>query len=121
MPVRRCNRRHGIPDVAHRVIENEPWMGTTATRPLYLGIFGMRDCLYTGQFFCLRSIDADDFRMGVRTAQDARVKHAGKLNIAGVLCLAGDTLVGIDAWDSFADNGKFFLSLCHGGPPLARF
>ena len=73
------------------------------------------------QLFSFRSIDVDDLRVGKRAAQNARVEHPRKLNIAGVLGLAGYPLVGVDARSSFADNRKFLLSVLPWRPPLARF
>ena len=120
MPIRRRHRRHRVADKTHRVVEDEPRVRMTAAGPGYLGVAVMNHRLDARQFLGFRGIDADDLRVRVRAAQHARVEHAGKLDVAGVLRLPGDALVGVDARNSFADNGKFFLCLCHDDLLLAR-
>src|SRR5688500_4009385 len=65
------------------------------------------------QLLRLGDIDADNFGVRHRAARNSRVEHARKLNVARVARLAGDSLVRIDAGNSFADNGKLFRCLCH--------
>ena len=65
------------------------------------------------QFLGFRGINADNVRVRVWAAQYARIEHAGKLDVAGILRLPGYPLIGVDARNSFADNGKLILCLCH--------
>ena len=74
----------------------------------------MNHRLHARQLLGFRGIDAGDLCVGNRTAQNARVKHAGELDVAGVLRLARYALIGIDSRSCLADNGKFFFCLCHG-------
>ncbi len=77
----------------------------------------MNDRSYARQLLRLGDVDADDFCVRHRAAQNPRVEHARKLNIAGVMRLAGHALVSVDAGNSFTDNRKLLRCLCHKNLP----
>src|ERR671923_2218815 len=117
--VRRRHGRYRGANESHWIIENETLVRVAATRPRHLRVAVMNNGFDTRQLFCLGSIDADDLRMRHRTAKNARIEHAGKLNISGILRLPGDSLITVDPWRSFADDGEFLFCLCHNDLPSA--
>src|SRR6185503_2395741 len=52
-------------------------------------------------------VDADNARVGVRTAKDSSHQHAGKLDIARVLRLTGHALDGVNVRPTLADYLKW--------------
>jgi len=50
---------------------------------------GEKDRENTADLLCLGFVDAKDPRMGVRTAKDGGVDHAGQIDVIGVTGLAG--------------------------------
>jgi len=52
----------------------------------------------------LGNIDLANLRMCVSAAQNARVKHSGKMNVPAVGGLAGDALDGVNARGTMADR-----------------
>ncbi len=92
-------------------------MGEPAARPRHLRVAVMNNRLHAREFIRFGSIDPDNLCMRHVAAQDTRVEHTRKLKIAGVLRLPGHALVGIDARSLLADDGKFFLCLCHNDLP----
>ena len=57
-----------------------------------------------GQGLGLRGVDTADARVRVGAAQDARVEHAGKVDVERVRGLAGDALAGVDAGGGVANG-----------------
>jgi hypothetical protein len=107
-----CDGGHRVAGEAHRVIEKVAPVARIAGGPYYRAILVGDDGFDTRQREGARTGDAADSRVRMRAAQDARVEHSRKAEIAGVNGGPGYALDGVDARLGAADGferGHAFL------------
>ncbi len=82
----------------------ETLLRVLAARPDHATVFVGDDGFDARELKRLGDVDAADARVRVRAAEDARVKHPGQMNVAGIGGRAGDALDGVDAGRGVADG-----------------
>ncbi len=109
-------RGHRIADIAHFVHGDDGlvFIGRAVFIIEALDVVARQRGDHSRQFFRSRGVDLDQFGVSHGTAQDARMGHAGQLDVAGVDRLAADFFDGVDAVRIGADDFQVMLGLHNG-------
>ncbi len=114
----RGDRRHRLADESHGIVERVPAVlrdlldlfvvlraaGNGPGAPEDRAVVVRDDRLHAGHGQRLRRVDPDDARVRMRASQDARVEHAGQLDVAAVGRLACRPLDRVDAMRGVAER-----------------
>ena len=107
MLIRRRHGGDGFPHIAHFVACEDPAIFDHAAGERFRRILGGHHRLHPWQALGLTGVDANDPCVPVRAAQHLPMQQAGKLDIIAKNRLPGDAHIGIDAGNTFPDNGIF--------------
>ena len=105
-PLNRCcgDRRHRLPHVANHIsCQYRHILNPPGPRQLFRRILFGHYTTNTRYLFCRRSINAENFGMGVGAPQHLGMKHAGQLYIGAVFFLAQDLRSGVKPDNTFSN------------------